>query len=63
MNNCQAPCYCGRLYTCEDCAADVCACTCEVDGAPQTQAEVTSGHVNPSQARIEAWQNKMELTR
>ena len=44
-------CYCGRLYT------------CEVDGAPQTRAEVTAGYVNPSQARLDAWQNKLELTR
>jgi len=57
------PCYCGRLYTCEDCGGDVCKCTCDVDGAPQTRAETTAGYVNPSQARLDAWQNKLELTR
>jgi hypothetical protein len=57
------PCYCGRLYTCEDCGSDVCQCTCELDGAPQTQAEVTAGYVNPSQARQDAWALKLELTR
>ena len=58
-----SPCYCGRLYQCDDCGGDVCNCTCERDGAPQTQAEVTAGYVNPSTARLEAWANKQELTR
>lgn len=58
-----SPCYCGRLYPCEDCGGDVCNCQCRTDGAPQTQAEVTSGYVNPSQARIDAWTQKLELTR
>ena len=57
------PCYCGRLYTCEDCGGDVCACTCEVDGAPQTQAETTAGYVNPSAAKQAAWLQKVALTR
>lgn len=57
-----APCYCGRLYICEDCGGDVCNCRCEVDGAPQTRAAVTAGYVNPSQARLEAWAEKLELT-
>jgi hypothetical protein len=35
----------------------------EVDGAPQTREEVTSGYVNPSQERIAAWAQKQELTR
>jgi len=56
-------CYCGRLYTCDDCGRDVCQCSCERDGAPQTQAETTAGYVNPSTARLEAWANKQELTR
>ena len=55
------PCYCGRLYTCDDCGGDVCNCTCDVDGAPQTQP--VAGYVNPSQARLNAWQEKLELTR
>lgn len=56
-------CFCGQLYTCEECGGDVCQCTCDIDGAPQTQAQVTSGHVNPSQARLQAWAQKVELTR
>jgi hypothetical protein len=56
-------CYCGGHYRCETCRLDVCYCACRTDGAPQTQAEVTSGHVNPSTARLEAWANKQELTR
>ncbi|MEO5317635.1 hypothetical protein PV761_03440 [Arthrobacter sp. CC3] len=56
-----APCYCGQFYSCEDCGGDVCNCTCERDGAPQTQAEVTAGYVNPSQARMDAWQTRQDL--
>lgn len=56
-------CYCGDRYRCEDCHHDVCFCTCEKDGAPQTQAEVTGGYVNPTQARMAAWDEKQELTR
>lgn len=56
-------CYCGDRYRCDDCHRDVCFCTCEVDGAPQTQAEVTGGYVNPTQARMAAWDEKQELTR
>lgn len=56
-------CYCGRLYDCEDCGGDVCQCTCDVDGAPQTQAEVTTGYMNPAIAQLEAWANKQELKR
>jgi hypothetical protein len=35
----------------------------EPDGAPQTQAEVTSGYVNPSQERLDAWAEKQALRR
>lgn len=56
-------CYCGGLYLCEDCGGDVCLCTCDIDGAPQTQAEVTSGYVNPTQARLDAWREKQEAMR
>jgi len=35
----------------------------EPDGAPQTREEVTAGYINPSQARMAAWQQKQELTR
>ena len=56
-------CYCGGNYRCEDCRRDVCFCTCHADGAPQTRAEVTAGYVNPSQARMDAWTQKLELTR
>lgn len=56
-------CYCGGHYRCEDCRRDVCFCSCEKDGTPHTQAEVTSGYVNASTARLEAWANKRELTR
>lgn len=55
-------CYCGDRYRCEDCHKDVCFCICETDGAPQTREEVTSGWVNPSTTRLEAWANKQELT-
>lgn len=54
-------CYCGRLYDCEDCGGDVCNCQCRTDGAPQTQEAVTSGYVNPTYARLEAWVQKQEL--
>lgn len=57
-------CYCGDRYRCEDCHRDVCFCICEVDGAPDTQEAVTAGgRVNPSIARLEAWEEKQELTR
>lgn len=56
-------CYCGGHYRCEKCRRDVCYCKCVADGAPQSQEAVTFGYVNPSQARIEAWQTKQELTR
>lgn len=56
-------CYCGGHYRCDTCRHDVCYCTCKADGAPQTQAEVTAGYVNPSQARQDAWNQKLELTR
>lgn len=35
----------------------------EPDGAPLTREEVTSGYVNPSRERMDAWLNKQELTR
>lgn len=53
-------CYCGGHYRCEDCRRDVCFCTCQIDGAPETTA--TAGYVNPTQARMDAWQTKQELT-
>lgn len=56
-------CYCGGHYRCDQCRHDVCFCTCNVDGTPETRAEVTAGHVNPSQARQDAWAQKLELTR
>lgn len=55
-------CYCGGHYRCEKCRRDVCYCECRTDGAPHTQAEVTAGYVNPSQARTAAWNEKLELT-
>ena len=58
-----AVCYCGDRYRCEDCRNDVCFCTCEKDGAPMTREEVTAGYVNPTQARMAAWEEKQELTR
>ena len=54
------PCYCGQLYTCPDCDGDVCQCTCEVDGAPQT---TTLHDTHPNQSGIDAWTAKKELTR
>ena len=56
-------CFCGGHYRCEDCRRDICFCACEQDGAPQTQAETTSGYVNPSAAKEAAWNEKLELTR
>jgi len=56
-------CYCGGHYRCETCRRDVCFCPGHEDPTPDTQAEVTAGYVNPSQARIEAWTEKRELTR
>ena len=53
-------CYCGQLYTCPDCGGDVCQCTCEVDGAPQTTAP---DYTHPAQPGIDAWAEKKELTR
>ncbi|MDQ0241229.1 hypothetical protein [Arthrobacter bambusae] len=44
---------------CQDCGG----VTEDFDGAPMTQAEVTSGYVNPSQERMAAWQNKMAARR
>lgn len=52
------PCYCGQLYTCPDCDGDVCACTCDVDGAPQTSLPA-----HPAQPGTDAWAEKKELTR
>lgn len=54
------PCYCGQLYTCPDCDGDVCQCTCEVDGAPQTSPVPHDTH--PNQSGIDAWATKKELT-
>ena len=54
-------CYCGGHYRCEDCRHDVCFCVCERDGTPVTQP--VAGYVNPSTARLEAWAEKLELTR
>jgi len=56
-------CYCRGTAVC-GAGHHICTdCTCDVDGAPQTQAEVTAGYVNPSQARQDAWAEKLELTR
>lgn len=54
---------CRGLYPCDDCGDCPCNCECRTDGAPQTRAESTAGHVNPTQARLDAWQTKQELTR
>jgi hypothetical protein len=58
-------CYCRGAGTCEDCGGHTCNgfCTCELDGAPQTQEAVTAGYVNPSVAREAAWAEKQGLTR
>jgi hypothetical protein len=58
-------CYCQAQGICDGCEGHICAgqCVCERDGAPETQEAVTVGYVNPSQARVEAWQTKQELTR
>lgn len=57
-------CYCRGVNVCPDCEQHACTqCECEKDGAPATQEEVTSGYVNPSQARMAAWEQKKELTR
>jgi hypothetical protein len=58
-------CYCRGVATCPNCEGHICTgqCTCAVDGAPHTQEAVTAGHVNPSQARQDAWAEKLELTR
>lgn len=60
-----ADCFCRGAGLCEDCSGHTCAglCTCDHDGAPQTQAEVTSGHVNPSTTRLDAWTARQELRR
>ena len=63
MKTTRGICFCGRLYTCDDCGGDVCQCTCDIDGAPHTQAEVTSGYVNPSQAKRDAWTQRLEARR
>ena len=38
-------CYCRGAGICEDCGGHVCkgGCTCQADGAPQTQESVTTG--------------------
>lgn len=54
-------CYCGGHYRCGTCRHDVCYCTC--DPTPTTREAVTAGYVNPSQARLNAWHTKQELTR
>jgi hypothetical protein len=36
-------CDCRGTTVCEHCDTDVCACQCEIDGAPQTQESVTTG--------------------
>ena len=55
-------CYCGGRYRCDKCRHDVCFCVCDVDGTPDTRDEVTAGHVNPSDARLAAWNLKVSLT-
>ena len=57
-----ADCYCRGAAIC-DAGHHVCTdCTCNVDGAPQTQA-TGYGHVNPSQTRLDAWTARQELRR
>lgn len=58
-------CYCRGAGTCTDCGGHICTgqCACNQDGATQTQAEITAGYVNPSIARLEAWAQKLELSR
>lgn len=57
-------CYCRGVNVCPDCEQHACTqCECDKDGAPQTQAEVTSVYINPSTARLNAWEEKQELTR
>ncbi len=58
-------CYCRGAGTCDTCGGHNCTggCTCNLDGAPQTQEQVTAGWVNPSTAREAAWREKQELTR
>jgi hypothetical protein len=63
MRTTKGICFCGKLYTCDDCGGDVCDCTCDIDGAPHSQEAVTAGHVNPSQARMDAWTARQELRR
>lgn len=53
-------CYCGGHYRCEECRRDVCFCACKTDGAPHSREAVTSGYVNPTQARLDAWAKKQE---
>lgn len=54
-------CYCGGLYRCEKCRRDVCYCPGHEDPTPQEA--VTSGYTHPAQPGIDAWAEKMELTR
>ena len=63
MRTTKGICFCGQLYTCEECGGDVCQCTCDIDGAPHAQAEVTAGYVNPSQAKRDAWTQRLEARR
>lgn len=58
-------CYCRGFGTCDTCEQHVCTgdCTCGTDPTPNTREAVTSGYVNPTQARTEAWQQKQEATR
>lgn len=56
-------CYCRGAGICDN-NHHICeGCTCDHDGAPQTREVTTAGWVNPSPARLEAWNEKLELTR
>jgi hypothetical protein len=56
-------CYCGGLYRCDTCRLDVCYCPGHTDPTPDTREAVTSGYVNPTQARLAAWQERQDLRR
>lgn len=54
-------CYCRGTNVCPDCEGHACTDrTCDKDGTPDSREEVTAGYVNPSQARMDAWEQKIE---
>lgn len=54
-------CYCGGHYRCETCRRDVCYCPGHEDPTPHEAP--TSGYTHPAQPGIDAWAEKLELTR